>query len=46
MELKELNTLLNKALGTQDEKYTNGKKELEKCNFNFVKTVEEDPIKL
>ena len=46
MELKELNTLLNKALGTLDEKYTNGKKELEKCNFNFVKSVEGDPIKL
>lgn len=46
MELADLNTLLNKALGTLDEHYTNGKKEIEKCNYNFVKTVKDDKIKL
>ena len=48
MELKELNTLLNEALGTLDEQYTNGKKGLEKCNCIFVQFVkaDDDPIKL
>ena len=46
MELAELNILLNKALRTLDEHYTDGKKGLEKCNYNFVKTINDDKIKL